>query len=97
MMPTFGHAGDGNLHTRITPATEWTEEKWRATLPDIQRDLYELTVSLGGRLSGEHGIGHKRKKDLPMFLSGETIEIMKAIKRALDPNNILNPGKIFDV
>ena len=97
LMPTFGHAGDGNLHTRITPATEWTEEKWRATLPNVQRDLYALTVSLGGRLSGEHGIGHKRKKDLPMFLSGETIEVMKAIKRTLDPNNILNPGKIFDL
>ena len=97
MMPTFGHAGDGNLHTRITPASDWSEEKWRATLPKVQRDLYELTASLGGRLSGEHGIGHKRKKDLPMFLSPATIEVMKSIKRAMDPNNILNPGKIFDL
>ncbi len=97
LMPTFGHAGDGNLHIRLTPGGQWPEEKWRKILPDVQRDLYELTASLGGRLSGEHGIGHKRKKDIGVFLSPATIDVMKSIKRAMDPNNILNPGKIFDM
>jgi len=97
MVPSYGHAGDGNLHTRITPPADWDEDRWLTILPDVQHDLYELTASLGGRISGEHGIGHKRKKDLPMFLTKETIDVMKAVKRALDPNNILNPGKIFDM
>jgi glycolate oxidase len=97
LVPSYGHAGDGNLHSRVSPAPGLSTEEWYEKLPDIMNELYTLTANLGGRLSGEHGIGHKRKKFLPMFLTPETIEVMKAIKRALDPNNILNPGKVFDV
>jgi glycolate oxidase len=96
-IPAYGHAGDGNIHTRIVKAGDWPVEKWRQTLPEVLHALYELTASLGGRISGEHGIGHKRKAYVPMFLSAAAIDAMKAIKRALDPNNILNPGKIFDL
>ncbi|MBN1554749.1 MAG: FAD-binding protein [Phycisphaerae bacterium] len=95
--PTYGHAGDGNLHSRISPKPEVSKEQWYELLPGMLNELYTLIADVGGRVSGEHGIGHKRKKFVPMFLSPETIEVMKSIKRALDPNNILNPGKVFDV
>jgi glycolate oxidase len=75
----------------------WTPEKWHVTLGAILTDLYKLTASLGGTISGEHGIGHKRKAYLPLVCSQEHIETMRGIKRALDPNNILNPGKTFDL
>ena len=96
-IPAYGHAGDGNLHTRIVKDPDTPLPKWHATLPKILTDLYQLTASLGGRISGEHGIGHKRKKYMPMFIAEPHIELMRAIKRSLDPNNILNPGKVFDV
>jgi glycolate oxidase len=96
MIPCFGHAGDGNLHARIVSDPQWSDEKWQQVLPEILEDLYKLTSELGGRISGEHGIGHKRKKYMPMFVSREYIEILRGIKKALDPNCILNPGKIFD-
>ena len=76
---------------------KWSIEQWHKRLPDILTEIYELTYSLEGALSGEHGIGHKRKKELLKFASSEYIEIIKAIKRSFDPNNILNPGKIFDI
>jgi glycolate oxidase len=60
-------------------------------------DLYKLTKTLGGTISGEHGIGHKRKKYMPLVLSKAALDLMRSIKRAWDPNNILNPGKVFDV
>ena len=66
-------------------------------LPGIMEDLFRVTARLGGTISGEHGIGHKRKKYLPIVMTEPAIEMMRQIKRALDPNNILNPGKIFDV
>lgn len=96
-VPAYGHAGDGNLHSRISPTPGVSPAQWYKLVPDMLKELYTITAGLGGRVSGEHGIGHKRKKFLPMFLSPETIEVMKSIKRALDPNNILNPGKVFDV
>jgi glycolate oxidase len=96
-IPSYGHAGDGNLHTRIAKNPQWSLEKWNQTLPDILMDLYRLTASLGGRISGEHGIGHKRKQYMPMFVSESYLDLCRSIKRAMDPNNILNPGKIFDL
>jgi len=97
MIPCFGHAGDGNLHARIVSQPEWSDEKWRKTLPKILNELYRLTAEVGGRISGEHGIGHKRKNYLPYVVSENYIDMLRTIKRAMDPNNILNPGKIFDL
>lgn len=97
MMPAYGHAADGNIHTRIISRAEWSDEKWRQILNGIQKELYQLTAELGGRISGEHGIGHKRKHYLPYVVSENYIEMLRMIKRAMDPNNILNPGKIFDL
>jgi glycolate oxidase len=95
MIPCFGHAGDGNLHARVVMNPSWTQETWQATLPKILHELYLATAQLGGTLSGEHGIGHKRKEYVSIFLSQPALELMRAIKRAWDPNNVLNPGKAF--
>ena len=92
-----GHAGDGNLHTNIVKNSKETDEDWNRKLPHVQKDLYIAAKNLGGTISGEHGIGHKRKKFMPIFSTEVELEFMRKIKRAVDPNNILNPGKIFDV
>jgi glycolate oxidase len=96
-IPCYGHAGDGNLHAKVVKNPDWSYEKWHDTLPEILTDLYRATAELGGTISGEHGIGHKRKKFMPLVCSEAHLEMMRAVKRALDPNNILNPGKIVDV
>jgi glycolate oxidase len=95
-IPAYGHAGDGNIHTRVVKDPSWTRERWNETLPHALDDLYARTAALGGRISGEHGIGHKRKAYIDRFVSAEYLAIARSIKRALDPNLILNPGKIFD-
>jgi glycolate oxidase len=96
-IPAYGHAGDGNLHTRIVKDPDWPLERWNRVFPQVLQELYELTASLDGRISGEHGIGHKRKQYMPIFVSQQYLDLCRAVKRALDPNNILNPGKIFDL
>jgi glycolate oxidase len=92
----FGHAGDGNVHTNLLKL-DMNDEEWRAVLPQVIEEVYELSVSLGGKISGEHGTGIIRKKFLPMALSHDHIQLMKGIKKVFDPNNIINPGKIFDI
>ena len=96
MVPCFGHAGDGNIHARIVCPPKWSDEKWEKTLPEILNEVYEKTAGLGGMLSGEHGIGYKRKKYMNKFVSEEYLNLLRIIKRGFDPNNIMNPGKIFD-
>ncbi len=96
MIPCFGHAGDGNLHARIVADPDWSDEYWNDILPRILEDLYAFVKQLGGMLSGEHGIGCKRKKYIDRVVSEEYITIMRGIKCAFDPNGVLNPGKIFD-
>ncbi|MBU8901293.1 MAG: FAD-binding protein [Victivallales bacterium] len=97
MLPCFGHAGDGNIHARIVCPPEWSNDKWEATLPKILEEIYNKTINLGGMLSGEHGIGSKRKKYINKFLSEEHLNLLGMIKKAFDPNNIMNPGKVFDL
>jgi glycolate oxidase len=96
-IPCYGHAGDGNLHATAVMNPAWTLATWHETLPLILTDLYKLTAGMGGKISGEHGIGNKRKKYMPLVCSEAYLELMRAVKRAWDPLNVLNPGKIFDV
>ena len=91
------HAGDGNIHLNILKNDDATYEDWDNRVKANQQELYAYIYKLGGRLSGEHGIGYKRKHLMEEFTDPEELAMMKAIKKALDPNDILNPGKIFDV
>jgi len=92
----FGHAGDGNVHTNVLKK-DVSDEEWTKKIPHLIEEIYRLSVSLGGTISGEHGIGLIRKKFLPMAVDKKQIELMRGIKRVFDPNNILNPAKIFDL
>lgn len=90
----FGHAGDGNVHVNLLLDPEDKEELARAH--SAVRELFELVVSLGGTLSGEHGIGIAKAPYLDIELESSAVQVMRKIKQALDPNNILNPHKTFD-
>lgn len=91
------HAGDGNIHLNILKNEDATYEDWDQRVKANQQELYKFIYAHGGRLSGEHGIGYKRKHLMEEFTDPGELEMMKAIKKALDPNDILNPGKIFDI
>jgi glycolate oxidase len=92
----FGHAGDGNVHTNVLKQ-DMSDGEWEEKIPQLVTEIYRLSVALGGTISGEHGIGLTRKQHLPMTVDVAQITLMKGIKRLFDPNNILNPGKIFDL
>lgn len=91
------HAGDGNIHLNILKQEAEAYADWDARVKANQQELYRFIYAHGGRLSGEHGIGAKRKQLMEEFTNPDELEMMRAIKKALDPNNILNPGKIFDL
>lgn len=91
----FGHAGDGNYHITPMKPEAMAPEQWDGVVDALLRELYRCVVDLGGTISGEHGIGRKRTKYLSLALSADENEAMKSIKQALDPNNVLNPGVIF--
>jgi glycolate oxidase len=90
----FGHAGDGNLHIFILKKDQ-SEEDWKTKIPEGIRELFRLTVQLGGTISGEHGIGYVQKPYIDIAIGEKQLQLMKAIKKVFDPNGILNPGKIF--
>jgi glycolate oxidase len=89
----FGHAGDGNLHPNIITDKRNKEEMKRVEL--AVSEIFEAAIELGGTLSGEHGIGTLKAPYMELEMGKEGLLMMKKIKEAWDPNNILNPGKIF--
>ncbi len=92
----YGHAGDGNVH--LHPLCEnISRESWQEKLPLLMKEIYRAAVSFGGAISGEHGIGTEKKPYLPIQLDEPLMTVMRNVKTAFDPDNILNPGKIFDV
>ena len=90
----LAHAGDGNLHFNCLKM-DMTDEEWEKQLAEFHKICYAYVYSLGGRLSGEHGIGAKKIDALAAYCDPVEMSIMKTIKRAMDPNNILNPGKLI--
>lgn len=90
---SFGHAGDGNLHIYLLK-DQMEESVWHKKIKNIFDELYEKSRSIGGHISGEHGIGYAKKEFLKNNIHPKNIEIFRGIKAVFDPKNILNPGKI---
>ncbi len=90
----FGHAGDGNLHINILKE-QISEDYWKNEINKGIAEIFALVVSLGGMLSGEHGIGIAKRPFMPLALGEKNLSLMREIKKAFDPNGILNPDKIF--
>jgi glycolate oxidase len=102
-LPTFGHAADGNVHTHFL-RMEMNDgvfgpevSGWREKFEIVRNQIYQDVIRRGGVISGEHGVGLAKKEYLAQNLSPLHVSIFRAIKSALDPKGILNPGKIFDV
>jgi glycolate oxidase len=91
---SFGHAGDGNVHINVLKDS-LPGDQWEALAPAVTEEIYRLTLSLGGTLTGEHGVGATRRRYLAMAMDEAQIELMRGIKDVFDPDHILNPGKIF--
>ena len=91
--PRFGHVADGNFHNFILmvdgKVPEWAD--------DMRRDIYKAALKYGGTVTAEHGTGKTRKPYMELQYTPHVLEIMRNIKRAFDPNNILNPGVIVDL
>ena len=91
----YGHAGDGNVHLHPI-CLNMDKGEWYNKLPDLMRKIYHIGISLGGAISGEHGIGFEKKAYFYLETDTALLNVMKEIKKAFDPCNILNPGKLFD-
>jgi FAD/FMN-containing dehydrogenase len=90
LIVNFGHAGDGNIHTNIM-LDDGDQLKAEAAV----KEIFEATLRMNGSITGEHGIGLSKAKYLPLEAGPQALAAMKRIKDALDPNHVLNPGKIF--
>ena len=94
-MGNFGHAGDGNMHPTVLTDERNTEELQR--VEKFFNEVYEETIKLGGTITGEHGVGLAKKEFLARFIDIPALDMMRSIKQSLDPNNILNRGKMFSL
>jgi glycolate oxidase len=91
---SFGHAGDGNVHVNVLK-DDLDGERWAALVPRVTEETYRLALSLEGTITGEHGVGATRRQYLSLALDEVQITLMRQIRALFDPNQILNPGKIF--
>jgi FAD/FMN-containing dehydrogenase len=88
----YGHAGDGNIHFNVLPPLELAEREARARGAEIIAGLYDIAIGLGGSISAEHGIGRSRRKEFWAGLSPTHRRMVAALKSALDPKGLMNPG-----
>ena len=95
-MHCAGHCGDGNVHIDVLK-DDRTDEQWNEMLPKIQKEIYKIVYDKKGHLSGEHGIGYKRAKLMAEYMDPVELVMMKNVKKALDPKNLMNPGKVVDI
>ena len=92
---SFGHAGDGNLHIYVC-RDDLAEEVWKWKVERVMDRLYAAARELRGEVSGEHGIGHAKRRFLRESVGEKQMELMRGIKKVFDPNGILNPGKVAE-
>jgi FAD/FMN-containing dehydrogenase len=90
----FGHVGDGNIHFNFSQPKGGNGEEFLARWNEVSRTIHDLASSFGGSISAEHGIGIMKRDDIVRYKSAAELDVMRALKRTLDPNNILNPGKV---
>jgi FAD/FMN-containing dehydrogenase len=91
----FGHVGDGNVHFNVSQPESWPAERFLGQRDAVAALVYDLAVSCGGSISAEHGIGLARRDDLRRYRGGTELALMQVLKAALDPGNIMNPGKVL--
>jgi len=91
----FGHVGDGNLHYNVVLPGDLPAEEWHSEGDRITHALYDLVSELGGSFSAEHGIGQSKRGYLAEYRAGPELDVMRLLKKTLDPANILNPGKVI--
>ncbi|HEX2603946.1 MAG TPA: FAD-binding oxidoreductase, partial [Oxalicibacterium sp.] len=92
---TFGHLGDGNLHYNVAPPSHESHQAFLAKQPDVNRIVHDNVHSFSGSISAEHGLGALKHEEILRYKSSVEMELMRAIKRALDPLNLMNPGKLL--
>jgi D-lactate dehydrogenase (cytochrome) len=91
----YGHAGDGNLHFNVSCIDASRNEAFLAREPQLRRAIHDLVAKFSGSISAEHGIGRLKRDELARYASPVALSAMRAIKQALDPNGIMNPGKLL--
>ncbi|HJN24337.1 MAG TPA: FAD-linked oxidase C-terminal domain-containing protein, partial [Rhodospirillales bacterium] len=91
----FGHAGDGNIHFNLSQPLDADRETYLENRGRINRLIHDLVMNMGGSFSAEHGIGQLKRGDLVRYKSDVELDLMRTMKKSLDPNNIMNPGKVF--
>lgn len=94
-MVTFGHLGDGNLHYNVSPPPGVPDERFLSQQPGINRIVHDAVVAFGGSISAEHGIGQLKRDELALYKDPGELALMRAIKSAIDPLGIMNPGKVL--
>jgi FAD/FMN-containing dehydrogenase len=91
----FGHLGDGNIHFNPLQADDGPADEWRSRLTDVNRIVHDIVMQLGGSITAEHGIGRLRIEEIDRYKSDVELEMMATLKKAFDPMNLLNPGKVI--
>ena len=91
----FGHVGDGNLHYNISQPVDADADAFREQAKEATEAIFDLVQNLGGTFSAEHGIGVFKKALLEKYRGGVELDMMRTLKRAMDPQNTLNPGKVI--
>ena len=95
LMVAFGHLGDGNIHFNVNQPPAMDADEFLDYRSKVSRAVHELAVSMGGSFSAEHGIGELKSDELRRLGGATEIDLMRAVKRALDPAGIMNPGKLL--
>lgn len=91
----FGHIGDGNLHYNLSKPAAADNRDFVSRTSEVNRIVHGLVAGLGGSISAEHGLGQLKRDELPLYKSAVEIDMMRAIKQALDPHGLMNPGKVL--
>jgi D-lactate dehydrogenase (cytochrome) len=91
----FGHAGDGNVHFNLSQPPDMDRSLFLARWPEFNRIVHDIVIEFGGTISAEHGIGRLKREELVRYADPIALELMRTLKHALDPHNIMNPGKVL--